>query len=153
MTKDLLAKIGATLSLGLALLAPAAAAPQPAMVSIDRPEVNMRAGAGTQHPALWKLSRGYPLAVVQTRGPWLKVRDFENDEGWIYKPLTGRTAHHVVKAKVANVRQAPGLKSRIVGKAEYGDVMRTLERRKDWVKVRHPDGFTGWVSRSLLWGW
>ena len=71
----------------------------------------------------------------------------------VMRPLTSRAAHHVVKAKVANVRKAPGLKGRIVGKAEYGDVLRTLERRKDWVKVRHEDGFTGWVSRKLLWGW
>jgi SH3-like domain-containing protein len=32
-------------------------------------------------------------------------------------------------------------------------VFRTLERRNGWVKVKHEDGLTGWIERSLLWGW
>ena len=47
------------------------------MVSVQRAEVNLRAGAGTQHEALWVLSRGYPLEVTGRKGQWLKVRDFD----------------------------------------------------------------------------
>ncbi len=25
--------------------------------------------------------------MVQTKGDWLKISDFENDTGWIYSPL------------------------------------------------------------------
>jgi SH3-like domain-containing protein len=123
------------------------------MVSISRPEVNLRAGAGTQHEALWVVSRGYPLQVTARQGQWLKVKDFENDTAWVYRPLTASTPHHVVKVRTANVRSAPSTRSRIVGKAEYGQVLRTLEKRPDWVRVRHDSGLTGWVSRNLLWGW
>jgi len=146
-----LRKFGGILALSLGLITAASAAPD--MVSIGRAEVNMRAGAGTKHETLWRLGQGYPLAVLETQGRWIKVRDFERDEGWVYRPLTSRTAHHIVKARVANVRKAPSLNGRVVGKAEYGDVLRTLERRKGWVKVRHEDGFSGWVSKTLLWGW
>ena len=38
-------------------------------------------------------------------------------------------------------------------RAVYGDVLRTLERRGDWVKVRHEGGTTGWVLKRSLWGW
>lgn len=123
------------------------------MVSIDRPEVNMRAGAGTRHATLWTLSKGYPLMVVGRKGQWLEVLDFENDRGWVHRPLTGRSPHHVVKAKVANVRSGPGPRHRVIGRAEYGEVLRTLARRGDWVQVRDHDGLTGWVARRLLWGW
>jgi len=57
------------------------------------------------------------------------------------------------KAKRVNVRSGPGTNHDIVGKAEYGVVFETLERRGGWVKVRHEDGLTGWILRSLLWGW
>jgi SH3-like domain-containing protein len=123
------------------------------MVSINRPEVNLRAGAGTQHEALWVVSRGYPLRVTARQGQWLKVRDFENDTAWVYRPLTASTPHHVVKVRTANVRNAPSTRSRIVGKAEYGEVLRTLDKRQGWVRVRNGSGLTGWVSRNLLWGW
>lgn len=123
------------------------------MVSVDRAEINMRTGPGTGHESLWLLSRGYPLAVLGRKGKWLHVRDFENDEGWIYRPLTDRTPHFVVKAKTANIRSGPSTRNRIVGKASYGDVLRTLAHRGDWAKIRDAEGLVGWVARRLLWGW
>lgn len=123
------------------------------MVSIDRPKVNMRSGPGTKYSTLWELGKGYPLMVVSRKGNWLKVRDFENDEGWIYRPLVAKKPHLIVKAKVVNIRKSPSTKAGIVGKAKYGVVLQTLERGQGWVKVGHENGLTGWVSRSLLWGW
>lgn len=64
----------------LALLATAPAAAQ-TMVSVARPVVNMREGAGTAYPATFRLPQGYPPKVVARRGGWLKVRDFENGTG------------------------------------------------------------------------
>lgn len=123
------------------------------MVSVARPEINMRAGAGTQHPTLWSLSQGYPLQVTGRSGSWLKVRDFENDTGWVYRPLVNTTPHHIVKSRVANIRSTPSTRSRVLGKAERGEVLRTLDRRADWVKVQQEGGLRGWVSKPLLWGW
>ncbi len=123
------------------------------MVSVDRAEINMRAGAGTGHATLWALIRGYPLVVTGRKGQWLKVRDFENDTGWVYGPLIGNKPHHVVKARVANIRCAPSTRSRVVGKAERGEVLRTIERRSSWVKVQQEGGLKGWVASRLVWGW
>jgi SH3-like domain-containing protein len=140
------------LSLVLLLLAiPMAYARE--MVSVARGEVNMRSGPGPRHEVAWVLSRGYPLSVLGRKGSWIKVRDFENDRGWVLRSLTSRTPHHIVSANVVNLRGTPSSRSRIVGKARYGDVLRTLERRGEWVKVRHMRGTTGWVARRLLWGW
>ena len=41
----------------------------------------------------------------------------------------------------------------VVGKATRGEVLRTLERRSQWVKVQQDGGPRGWVARRLLWGW
>lgn len=141
-----------TLLLSL-LIATAVSAQAREMVSIDRPEVNMRAGPGTNHPLLWTLIKGYPLEVIGRRGSWLQVRDFENDRGWVYRPLTSKTPHHIVKVKTANLRSGASTKHRVVATLQYGEVLRTLSRQGDWVRVRTQAGTTGWVSRSLLWGW
>lgn len=123
------------------------------MVSVAKEEVNLRAGAGTQHDALWVLAKGYPLQVTARKGQWLKVRDFENDTGWIFRPLVNQKPHHIVKGAVVNLRSGPSIRSSIVGKATQGEVLRTLERRPQWVKVQQDGGLRGWVASRLLWGW
>lgn len=123
------------------------------MVSVDRPEINMRTGPGTEHESLWLLARGYPLMVLGRKGNWLQVSDFEGDKGWVYRPLTDRTPHMVVKSKTANIRKGPGTRHKVVAKAEYGAVLRTLGHRNGWAKIRNEAGVVGWVARQLLWGW
>jgi SH3-like domain-containing protein len=138
----------------LALAAPAAMA-QPAkqMVSVKGSMLNMRSGPGTNTEVLWELQRGYPLQVVQRKNRWAQVRDFEGDTGWVAASLTGRTPHHIVKVNNANVRKGPGTQYRIVGKASYGELVRTKEKRSGWVRVERPSGSSGWISKKLLWGW
>ncbi|MFC1837740.1 SH3 domain-containing protein [Thermodesulfobacteriota bacterium] len=128
------------------------------MVSVAGEKVNLRKGPSTKYPIIWELGKGFPLRVIGSQGNWYKVSDFESDVGWIYKDLVSRKPHLIVKtnrnsrARI-NIRSGPGTNYQIVGKAEYGVVLETLQRGDGWVKVRHETGLTGWVKRSLLWGW
>jgi len=137
----------------LSLLVFAQASQAKDMVSVNRAEANMRSGASNKHSVLWALSKGYPLEVTSRKGNWLKVRDFENDTGWVYRPSVAKKPHVIVKAGVANVRSAPSTSSRILGKAERGEVLRTVEHRNQWVRVQRESGVKGWISRGLVWGW
>ena len=128
------------------------------MVSVAGEKVNLRKGPSTHYGVAWELGRGFPLRVIGSKGNWFKVADFESDVGWIYKKLVSKKPHLIVKANKnskarINIRSGPGTKYRIIGKAEYGVVFETLERGRGWVKVRHETGLTGWIKRSLLWGW
>lgn len=142
---------GLIVSMSLLVFAQASQAKD--MVSVDRAEANMRSGASNKHSVLWALSRGYPLEVTSRKGNWLKVRDFENDTGWVYRPSVAKKPHVIVKAGIANVRSAPSTSSRILGKAERGEVLRTVEHRNQWVRVQRESGVKGWISRGLVWGW
>lgn len=128
------------------------------MVSVSGEKVNLRKGPSTSDPIIWELGKGFPLKVVGSKGSWYKVSDFENDVGWIYKNLVSRKPHLIVKVNKnskdqINIRSGPGTAYQVVGKAQYGVVFETLQRKSGWVKVRHETGFTGWIKRSLLWGW
>ncbi len=128
------------------------------MVSVAGEKVNLRKGPSTKYPITWELGKGFPLRVVGSQGNWLKVSDFESDVGWIYKKLVSKKPHLIVKVNKnskarINIRSGPGTKYKVVGKAEYGVVFETLKRGDGWVQVRHESGLTGWVKRSLLWGW
>ncbi|MEW6594436.1 MAG: SH3 domain-containing protein [Thermodesulfobacteriota bacterium] len=135
----------------LLLLIPVSALAE--MVSIGPNKARLRSGPGTGHEILWVLDPGYPLKVVARKGQWLKVVDFENDNGWVHKSLTTRQAHLIVKVAEATIRSGPGTGYRVVGTAMHGVVLRTLKRQQGWVRVGHTDGLTGWIRRDLLWGW
>ncbi len=127
---------------------------QAKMVSVDADMINLRSGPGSKYKVLWELGRGYPLKVIGSKGSWYRVIDFENDKGWVYKKLVGRTPHLVVKKRAINLRSGPSTKYKIVRQAKRGVVLRTLESKTGWVKVRHDEeNVEGWVKRDLLWGW
>ncbi len=118
----------------------------------------MRSGPGTKYKVLWKLGSGFPLKVLKTKGEWYRVQDFENSEGWVHRNVTTSTGHMIVKAnkgtqKRINIRSGPGTKNRIVAKAYYGVVFKTLEQKGGWVHVEHSKGVKGWIKRSLVWGY
>ena len=140
-----------TTGLCLAALFNTAASAQ-SMVSVKGSTLNMREGPGTNTAVLWELKRGYPLQITGRKGSWLRVRDFEGDTGWVARSLTGNAPHHVVKSQVANLRSGPGKQHRIVGRIEYGELLRTREKRNDWVRVERSEGVSGWIARRLLWG-
>ena len=126
------------------------------MVAVKNDNVNMRSGPGLNKEVLWKLGIGFPLKVLKTKGKWLKVKDFEGTVGWVHKNVVHRSGHMVVKAQKKNkgkinIRSGPGISNKVVAQAYYGVVFKTLEQRKGWVKVQHGN-VTGWIKRSLLWG-
>ena len=127
------------------------------MVSVVGDNVNLRSGPGTKYSVKWKYGSGFPLKVLEEKGGWLKVEDFEGDSGWLYEKLTSRNGHMIVKVhknqnKKVNIRSGPSTKDKIVGKAYYGVVFKTIKQQNGWAHVKHDSGLEGWIKRSLLWG-
>ena len=133
-------------------------AAQAKMLSVSGEDVNMRSGPGTKYRVMWELGKGFPLIVLKKKGEWYRVRDFEGTIGWVHKDVTNGVPHMIVKVhknskKKINIRSGPGTKYRIIAKAYYGVVLKTLQQKHGWVEIQHEKGVTGWVKRSLLWGW
>ncbi len=127
------------------------------MVSVVGDNVNLRSGPGTKYSVKWKYGSGFPLKVLEEKGGWLKVEDFEGDSGWLYEKLTSRNGHMIVKVhknqnKKVNIRSGPSTNNKIVGKAYYGVVFKTIKQQNGWAHVKHDSGLEGWIKRSLLWG-
>jgi len=148
----ILSKALAAAALALLLLMPAGVQARE-FVSIKGNAVNVREKPSTRSATLWELGRGYPLQVQQRKGRWLQVRDFEEPLGWVYAPLTSKTPHRVVTARVANLRAGPGQQHKTVGKLQQHEVVRSLGQSGSWARVQREDGQKGWVARRLTWGW
>lgn len=131
------------------LLLPGVAAAEYA--SVQRDKVNIRSGPSTNNEILWEVFRGFPLKILERKGDWARIIDFEDDKGWIYAPLIDGTKRVIVRVKLANLRVGPSTNYEVVATVRYGVVFEPLERRRDWIKVQHADGTVGWMSDSLLW--
>jgi curli biogenesis system outer membrane secretion channel CsgG len=55
----------------------------------------------------------------------------------------------VVKAKVANLRDAPGVQGKVIGTLQEGAKLAINGEEKDWYQIQTEDGKTGWISKSL----
>jgi SH3-like domain-containing protein len=120
-------------------------------VCVDK--ANIRSGPGTNHEILWSVGKYYPVDTVKKSGNWYKIRDFEDDEGWVFHSLLKKIPTVIVKAPLINVREGPGTKSRVVFQAEKGVSFKRVGKKGNWLKVQHADGEVAWIHKSLIWGY
>ncbi len=119
-------------------------------VSVIKDGVNLRSGPGTDHEILFQLPAGYPLQVLERGDSWLKVRDYENDRGWIYEGLVSAAPYVIVKVNDGNIRSGPGTDHDKAGRVIRDVILRKIGQKGDWIKVSHPK-LTGWIYKKLVW--
>ena len=121
-------------------------------VSVKGDNVNVRTGAGTNYEVSMELFKGYPLKVLSTQGEWLKIVDFENDQGWIHQSLVTDGDTVIVNGnKNVNMRAEPSTNSTVIATVDRGVVMTKLETQGKWLKLKHSTGLIGWIYKPLLW--
>jgi SH3-like domain-containing protein len=119
-------------------------------VSVLNDEVNLRSGPDTKYSVLYELPEGYPLKVLAKQGEWLKVSDFENDQGWIFAPLVSDAQYCIVTAREGNVRSGPGINNDKVGSVVREVILKVIKTQGDWIQIEHPK-LKGWIHRKLVW--
>lgn len=119
-------------------------------VSVSNDGVNLRSGPDTKFSILYELPQHYPLKIMERKGEWLKVSDFENDQGWIYAPLVSDTPYVIVTVSEGNVRSGPGVNFKKVGTVVREVILKQVKREGDWIKFEHPQ-LSGWIHRKLVW--
>ena len=118
--------------------------------SVARNGVNLRSGPGTQYEAIFQVPSGYPLLLLERKGSWLKVQDYEGDKGWIQQSLVSNTPSVIVRVREAKVRSNPSTSAPEVGKAAKDVIFSRTGSQGVWVKVSHAN-LNGWVNKDLLW--
>mgnify|MGYP005843193285 CR=1 FL=1 len=123
--------------------------------SIKKDKVNVRSAPNLKSEVLFQAHLGYPVEIAQTEGKWVKIKDWQGNVGWVYRPLISeevKTA--VVVPERVNIRKGPGLKYKVVGQAESGEVYKVFSKKNGWVKVGYylENQEVGWIRDDLVWG-
>ena len=115
-----------------------------AAVLYDAPSVKAR--------KLYVVNRGYPLEVVVVVEGWSKVRDASGDLMWIESRHLADRRTVLVKAPLAQVREAADDSAPMVFQAQQNVLLELLEVAGGWLRVRHRDGQAGYVRVTQVWG-
>ena len=132
--------------------------PLPRFVSLKSGRVNARIGPGVNYPVEWLyLKPGLPMEIIQEYDNWRRVRDADGAEGWVNQSLLSgrRTAIAAPwqKGKDAriNLLAGPDPSSPTRAMIEPGVIGTIRACNGDWCEMTF-DGYTGWISQSLVWG-
>lgn len=120
-------------------------------MTIDVSTANIRSGPGTNYDVLWQVERYHPIEVIQKSGNWYYFQDYEGDKGWVFDNLVKPFGSVIVIKNKCNVRSGPGTDHDVVFTVERGVPFKELERKGNWINIRHADGDTGWIHKMLVW--
>jgi SH3-like domain-containing protein len=101
---------------------------------------------------LYVVSQGYPFEIVVVVEGWSKVRDASGDLTWIESKHLADKRTVLVKAPLAQVREAADDNSPVVFQAQQSVLLDLLEVAGGWLRVRHRDGQAGFIRITQVWG-
>lgn len=98
-------------------------------------------------------SRYYPFEVMVKLSGWVKVRDFAGNMGWVESKNLSDKRTVIVTAAQVEVYAAPDAASSVVLLAERNVILEPIEApAKNFVRVKHRDGQSGYVKTEQIWG-
>nr|WP_321468134.1 SH3 domain-containing protein [uncultured Desulfobulbus sp.] len=122
--------------------------------SIGKDQVNIRSGPALNSKIIFTAPLGYPIKVEKEENNWSYFRDWQNNTGWVYKPLVSNIDTAVILVEKANVRSKATTNSKVVAVAEMGEIYTLLGKTGNWVKLGyyHGGAALGWIRDDLVFG-
>ncbi len=98
------------------------------------------------------LSRYYPVEIIVALDKWLKVRDASGALAWVESAQLSAQRTVLVSVPEAAIRSQPDAAAPIVFSAERDVALELLEMDGPWIKIKHRDGQSGFISAKDVWG-
>lgn len=120
--------------------------------SVADPGAVLYDAPSTKAQKLFVLSRDYPVEVVVKVEGWTKVRDDTGEFAWMENKQLSDKRTVMVRSSGAEARQSPNDSAALAFTAEKGVLLELIGMSAGWARIRHPDGETGFIKVSQLWG-
>ena len=121
-------------------------------LSLKKNEVNLRQGPSFEYPIKLIYKKKYlPVLILDKSGPWRKIKDFENNTGWIHMVLLSKKKSAINKKNNSVIYKKPTIFSKPVAKLEIGRLVLIKRCKVEWCKITS-GGFSGWIYKNFLWG-
>ena len=120
--------------------------------SLKNNKTNVRLGPDISYPIKWEYKKKYlPVQIIDKHYNWRKIKDFENDTGWIHiSQLSNKKTVISIEENVL-VFSKPTIFSRPVKKLSQNYSLILKKCSGNWCKVKNKN-VIGWVQKDKLWG-
>ena len=121
-------------------------------LSLKKNEVNLRQGPSFEYPIKLIYNKKYlPVIILDKSGPWRKIKDFENNTGWVHVVLLSKkkAAINIKNNSILFIK--PTIYSKPIAKLESGRLVLIKKCKEKWCKIT-TGSFKGWIFKSSLWG-
>ena len=121
-------------------------------LTLRNEKVNLRQGPSFDYPIkLFYKKKFLPLLVQDTSDNFRKVRDHENNSGWVHiSQLSKRKAAIVIEEELVLFSNS-SIFSNPVALLKEGRLVKISKCKIKWCKVK-TGKYKGWVSKNSLWG-
>ena len=121
-------------------------------LSLKKNKVNVRQGPSFNYPIKFIYKKKYlPLIIVDKSDSWRKIKDYENNLGWIHISQLSKIKSVINIKNNAILYKKPTIYSKPIAKIESGRLFVIKKCRNTWCKVKS-ENYIGWVIKSNLWG-
>ena len=121
-------------------------------LSLKNEQVNLRIGPSLEYPIKLIYKKKYlPVKILDKSGPFRKIRDFENNTGWIHVALLTKKKSALNKKNNSILFKKPTIYSKPIAKLETGRLVLINKCNLKWCKITSGN-FNGWIDKNSLWG-
>ncbi|MDA9624774.1 SH3 domain-containing protein [Candidatus Pelagibacter bacterium] len=114
--------------------------------------VNLRQGPSFEYPIKIIYKKKFlPVLIKDEHGTFRKVKDHENNSGWIHISQLSKRKAALVKVKNIVVFSNPTLYSKPLVVLNEGRLCLIIKCQSDWCKIS-VDTYKGWVKQTALRG-
>ena len=121
-------------------------------LSLKNNEVNLRQGPSFKYPIKLTYNKKYlPVIILDKSETWRKIKDFENNSGWIHASQLSKKKSAICKKNNSVLYKKPTIFSKPLAKLEIGRLVLIKKCKAKWCKITS-DGYKGWIFKNALWG-
>ena len=121
-------------------------------LSLKKNEVYLRQGPSFEYPIKLIYKKKYlPVLLIDKSGPWKKIKDFENNTGWIHTALLSKKKSAINIKKNSIIYKKSTIYSEPIVRLEIGRLVLIDKCKEKWCKV-FSDKYKGWILKKYLWG-
>ena len=121
-------------------------------LSLKNKAVNLRQGPSFEYPIKLIYKKKYlPVIILDKSGPWRKIKDFENNSGWIHVSQLSKKKSAINIKNNSIIYKKPTIYSKPIARLEVGRLVIIKRCKLKWCKII-TGNFNGWVKKKYLWG-